>query len=174
MLRPFITCATFAILSAPAHAEREPPFRLEPGVTLGVGAMHGVNTNPDGQLYHMKEGQYVLLQVGYRFATGFELLASAGVSPNVAKEELAATLGVAARQRVRLGPVQPFVEAGYYLVGDDVSDPGSVGLGAGIDWQIVPRAAFGVAGGHYLGSDGDQDLLLDWYARAQLTVRVGG
>lgn len=175
VLRLFTTSAVLTILCAAAHADPT-YFEHEPGITLGFGAMHAANTDDEvADFAHMEQGQYGLIELGYRFATGAQLVLGGGMSTNIGKEQLAFTFSGSVRQYLRFGRVEPFVEAGIHLAGDEPSDPVVAGVAAGLDWRL-PRnnAAIGVAVGHYFsGAEADREGVIDWSARVHATWRFG-
>lgn len=166
MLR--LLTATLSLAALCASAAAGPAvLEHERGATVGVASMYGGNRENDFDFFG---GTYGLIQVGYRHSTGTELVLDGGTSPGAAREVVTFTYGATLRQRLRLGPVDPFVEAGFHQAGPNTGDPLTFGYGVGVDVRLPHDLEIGVAGGQFAGEDTRFEPRLDWYLR----VQVGG
>lgn len=146
--------------------ERPSPFDLGAGVVLSGGATLGINSDDEATDFTGSH-PYLTLQAGYRFSFGTEPFVAAGFGVG-GHESLLVAYGGGLRQRVKLGRVEPYVEAGLSFVGDEADTPLALSVGAGLDLRLGPRLSAGIGGGHHFSADGDDRGALDWYARGYL------
>jgi len=159
------------LLSASGAAAEVSPFSHESGLAIDAGGGVGVNSDDLATDY---DGNHPIgsLQVGYRLHVGLEGFAMAGVGLG-GHEATFGTWGVGLRQRIKLGRVEPFVEAGIYEIGDETSLPLALGVGAGVDVQVSPMIYTGASFGHFFSNDSDETGGLDWSGRGYVGVRLG-
>ena len=161
-------------LSSAAAAEpRAAPSRLfadDPGLTLDIGAGAGIN---DDDMATDFDGTHSIasLLLGYRFHTGTQAFATAGLGVG-GHEAIFASYGAGLRQHVQLGRFEPFVDAGLYEVGDG-QRLGALGLGVGVEARIDDRFYVGASANRFFSADDDEIGGLDWGGRLYVGTRLG-
>lgn len=132
--------------------------------------MAGVNSDDDAVDF---EGThpYVELQAAYRFSLGTEPFVS--LAPGLGGHAaFLLAYGGGIRQRLLLDRVEPYVEGGFFWVGDDGRASMAFATGAGLDVRLGARWSLGASAGHYFSKDDDAVGALDWFVRGQLTYLV--
>lgn len=132
--------------------------------------MAGINSDDEAEDF---EGTHpeVALQVAYRFALGTEpfVILAPGLG---GRSAFRLTYGGGVRQRLLLARVEPYVEGGFFWVGDDARASVAIAAGAGFDVWLSSRWSLGAGAGHYFSKDDDDVGGLDWFVRGQLTYLI--
>lgn len=161
------TAGLLASLLLPLSAAASP---VRSGLGLGLGPTAGINNDDDAEDF---EGTHpeIALQVAYRFALGTEpfVILAPGLG---GRSAFRLTYGGGVRQRLRLARAEPYIEGGFFWVGDDARAPIAFAAGAGLDVRLGERWSLGAGAGHYFSEDDDDVGGLDWYVRGQLTYLV--
>ena len=163
-ITPLIICVS--------SARADSPLVQKAGITVSGIAQVGVATDDEPDLHG--SNPMAGFELGYRFRTGTEPYVGFALGIG-GKEGLVGTGGFGLRQRFKLSLVEPFVEAGFFKVNDGGDGTLSFTIGAGVDFSVTEKLSIGVAGGHYFSNDKIEASSgsLDWYARTQLTYRLG-
>lgn len=165
----FAAAITLVLLTGTASAGSL--FDHDPGLSLDAGGALGINSD-DAATDYAGNHPIASLQVAYRMHTGTEAFLTAGLGLG-GHEALFRTFGGGLRQRLKLGRLEPFVEAGVYEVGDEVGLEPALGVGAGIDARLSERFYGGVSAGHFFSNDTDEMGGLDWSGRIYLGMYLG-
>ncbi len=132
--------------------------------------MAGINSDDDAEDFDGTHPE-VALQVAYRFALGTEPFAI--LAPGLGgRSAFRLTYGAGVRQRLVLESVEPYVEGGFFWVGDDARASVAFAAGAGLDVRLGARWALGAGAGHYFSKDSDAIGALDWFVRGQVTYLI--
>lgn len=132
--------------------------------------MAGINSDDQAVDFEGTHPQ-VALHASYRFSLGTEPFVI--VAPGLGGQSaFLLTYGGGLRQRLVLESVEPYVEGGFFWVGDDARASVAFAAGAGLDVRIGARWAVGAGAGHYFSKDSDAIGALDWFVRGQVTYLI--